>query len=103
MGGVIGGLRKVSKACLEAACLQGILVRGREAEWDPCSCQNEEDITQGEVECFYFIPSYRFLTPCVCFWCWAGGGLELPEALLSFRSGLVSSLGALLRELVHFI
>ena len=38
---------EVGKACLEAAYLQGILVRSKEADWNPHSCQNKYNITQG--------------------------------------------------------
>lgn len=38
---------EVGKTCLEAAYLQGILVRSKEADWNPHSCQNKYNITQG--------------------------------------------------------
>lgn len=52
MGGLRGGLLKVRKPCLEAACLQGILVRSREAEREPTVVRISRTLLRGKLNAF---------------------------------------------------
>lgn len=107
MGGLRGGLRKVRKPCFEAACLQGILVRSREAEWDPTAVRISSTLLRGKLNAFisflvtgFFNPLWFFLCVCACVGLGAvSNSLKLCSASLP---ALVPSLGPL-RGLVHFV